>query len=168
MLRRRVTNFTLSTKIKILIKLFIEKVEIFHNCLKLSFFLPEIKTPFYWFVSDPVSDAFSDPDSNPDPKCLFRIRIWPKVYDPYGSGSGSGSATLLFVPLIKQLFCSGSSAGAEHRCKKTKLDSSISSLLLVPHLSSSFENLTEDEKERSSESSVQVSQAFTTYDSHSP
>ncbi len=56
----------------------------------ITFFWPENKTPFYRFVSDPVSDQ----DSNPDPKCLFRIRIRPKVSDPYGSGSGS--ATLYF------------------------------------------------------------------------
>ncbi len=43
---------------------------------EMTLFWPENKTPFYLFVSDPVSD----PDSNPDPKCLFRIRI--------GSGYG--------------------------------------------------------------------------------
>jgi len=44
---------------------------LFENTL----FCPDYKAPFYRFVSDPVSD----PDSNPDRKCLFRIRI--------GSGS---------------------------------------------------------------------------------
>jgi hypothetical protein len=67
-------------KIEILIKLFLENVEIFHNYLKLPFFGLKIVLLFYRFVSDPVSDPDSNPDSNPDPKCLFRIRI--------GSGSG--------------------------------------------------------------------------------
>jgi hypothetical protein len=66
-------------KIEILIFI-LENVEIFHGCLKLPFFWPKKKTPFYRFVLDPVSDPVSDSDSNPDPKCLFRIRI--------GSGSG--------------------------------------------------------------------------------
>ncbi len=43
---------------------------------EITLFWPKNKTPFYRFVLDPVSD----PDSNPDPKGLFRIRI--------GSGSG--------------------------------------------------------------------------------
>jgi hypothetical protein len=37
---------------------------------------PECKAPFYIFISNPVSD----PDTNPDTKFLFRFRI--------GSGSG--------------------------------------------------------------------------------
>jgi hypothetical protein len=49
----------------------------------MTFFWPKNKTPIDRFVLDPVSDPVSDPD----PKCLFRIRI--------GSGSGQGSATLV-------------------------------------------------------------------------
>jgi hypothetical protein len=66
-------------KIEIQIKLFIENVEKFHNCLKTPFFWPENKTPFYRFVSDPVSDPVSD---------RFRIRIRIRIQNVYfGSGS---------------------------------------------------------------------------------
>ncbi len=67
-------------EIEILIKLFLENVENIPQLSEITFFWSENKTPFYLFVSDPVSDPVSDLDSNPDPKCLFRIRI--------GSGSG--------------------------------------------------------------------------------
>jgi hypothetical protein len=100
----------MSCKIEILIRLFFENVEVFHNCLKLRYlFWPKNKTPFYRFVSDPVSDPDSDPDSNPDsypdPKCFFldpyRIRIRPKVSDPYGSGSGSATLNIWLVLAIQ-------------------------------------------------------------------
>jgi len=47
----------------------------------------------YRFVSNPVSD----PDSNPDLKCLFLIRIRPKVSDPFGSGSPTLQKYLIIV-----------------------------------------------------------------------
>ncbi len=72
-----------------------------YNRMKPPYFSLNIGLFFFLFISDP--------DSNPDPKSgsetgseMFisvpdRIRIRPKVSDPYGSGSGSGSgsATLL-------------------------------------------------------------------------
>jgi len=49
-----------------------------YKCLKLCTLLAEYKAPFYRFGSDPVSNPDSNlnlnPDKNPDPKRLFRIR----------------------------------------------------------------------------------------------
>ncbi len=58
-------------------------------------FWPKNKTPFYRLISDPVLDPVLNPDSNPE--CLFRIRIGSgsgQKFQPYGSGTGSESATL--------------------------------------------------------------------------
>jgi hypothetical protein len=62
-----------------------------NNCLKLPVFWSDYMAPFYRFVSDPVLDLDSNPDSNLDPKCLFQIRL--------GSGSGQ-KFRLLMVPVL--------------------------------------------------------------------
>jgi hypothetical protein len=76
-------------KFEILIKLFLENVEIFHNCLELPFFGLKIRLLF--------TDLF---------RILFRIQFWirirSKVSDPYGPGSGS--ATLL-LSLPEARYC---------------------------------------------------------------
>jgi len=41
----------------------------------------------------PDSNPHSNQNSNPDPNCLFRIRIRPNVSDPYGSGSATLTKT---------------------------------------------------------------------------
>jgi hypothetical protein len=61
-------------KIEILIKLFLENVK--YNCLKLSYFVLNIRLLF------------------PD---LFRIRIRPKVSDPSGSGTLAESLNKSFL-----------------------------------------------------------------------
>jgi hypothetical protein len=56
-----------------------------------TLFWPEIKASFYRFILDPCSD----PDSNPDSKRLFQLRIGsPDLARSFRSSSGSGSATL--------------------------------------------------------------------------
>jgi hypothetical protein len=88
------------SKSEILIKLFLENVEIFHNCLKLPFFGLKIRLLF--------TDLF---------RILFRIQFWIRIRirirnvyfgsgsdpDPvksFGSGSGSGSATLQYIQAV--------------------------------------------------------------------
>jgi hypothetical protein len=71
-------------KIKILYKLLQENVKKYVIVSDYLIFAWK-KGSFYKFISD----------SNPKCLFLFRIRIWfrPKVFDPYGSGSSSGSAS---------------------------------------------------------------------------
>ena len=86
-------------KIEIQIKLFLENVEKFHNCLKIPFFGLKIRLLFTDLfrirfrirIRIRIQNVYFGSGSDPDPA---------KVSDPYGSGSGSGSATLLLSNVV--------------------------------------------------------------------